>query len=173
MNQNSNLQFTPGEPGTPIITGNPWDFLNNPQANYIAVYPKRGQQCSESKILHRPDQNTPSSAAEILLGNKNMRDGCVILYTTYTPCTTRCFSNSRYWSILQPLRNLVNRLDQNIGKYLVFSRVFHRDAAEDNRIVIRNRMRQVADTGFQIKKCDGEGYQIACQPCRDPNYCIN
>ncbi|XP_078059526.1 uncharacterized protein LOC144485193 [Mustelus asterias] len=170
-NDNRNLPFIPGRPDRPSIKRNSRYFMTYPAANYIAVY-RNSYQCSEYKILHPQPGRFRSAAEEFVLSTRDMPVGCVILYTTYAPCTRRCFSDDEYWCIIDPILNLASRWsNQNIGKYLVFSNVYRPDTNENIRMIVRNKIGEVALSGFNIRKCNGTGYPVFCHLCNHPDYC--
>uniref|UniRef100_UPI00398F7624 uncharacterized protein n=1 Tax=Pristiophorus japonicus TaxID=55135 RepID=UPI00398F7624 len=174
-----------GTNGNPIISGNTAQFQTEQLANYMAVYPSGGSRCSENKLLYenpqykQPPTNTNAAQRfQNLLNNRppgnQLQVGCVILYTTYTPCIQRCFSDNENCEIIGPIRQQpfsTSWANSNVQKYFVFSDVYNFDNNANRIPIIRNKLGQVSNAGFEIRKC--EGNQIQCTNCNsNNNYCI-
>ncbi|XP_067881413.1 uncharacterized protein [Heterodontus francisci] len=184
-NINQNVQFVPSYSGGPVIKGSVNYFLNNPLINYIAVYPYQGSRCSESKLLHFTQEDWDygrSDSAALLLQNiinnrpvyNRLQVGCVILYTTYTPCIRSCFSDYENCEILgalgqQPFSH--SWAGAQIQKYFVFSKLYPHDNNMNRIPIVRNKLGEVAEAGFNIRMCDGTS-GIYCIECSYPGYCI-
>ncbi|XP_067881645.1 uncharacterized protein [Heterodontus francisci] len=181
-NINQNVQFRPSDSGRPVIGGGVNYFLNRRSVNYIAVYPNTGSRCSENKLLHftQEDQRygQTDSAARLLqnsINNQGLQVGCVILYTTYTPCIQSCFSGNENCDILGPLGSAPFSTtwdNTNIHKYFVFSKLYPLDNNADKIPTVQGKLGQVTQARFHIRKCDGANNQIQCQDCSSPRYCI-
>ncbi|XP_067882234.1 uncharacterized protein [Heterodontus francisci] len=182
-NINQNVQFRPSDSGRPVIRGGVNYFLNSRSVNYIAVYPNTGSRCSENKLLHftQEDQRygQTDSAARLLqnsINNQGLQVGCVILYTTYTPCIQSCFSGNENCDILAALGQAPFShpwAGPQVQKYFVFSTLYRYDNNRNKIPTVRNKLGQVTQAGFHIRKCDGTNSQIQCQDCTHPGgYCI-
>ncbi|GCC19286.1 hypothetical protein chiPu_0021802 [Chiloscyllium punctatum] len=178
---NRRVDFYPGIPIRPFITNDVNLFLNSPGINYLAVFPKSGSRCPESKLLNHAQINGNRTAAQLfqtLLNNttqhNNQPVGCIILYTTFSLCLDHCFNNTGNCEIISALQSSPFRdiwTEPDIHKYFVFSKIFAHDADQSRHQEIREKLAAVENTGFHIRRCDVE-YPFRCRECSAPEYCI-
>ncbi|XP_059498464.1 uncharacterized protein LOC132205978 isoform X1 [Stegostoma tigrinum] len=171
---NSAPHFNPGKSRRPSIVGSANSFRNVPNSNYIAVYPNSGSRCSENKLLY-PTENNQEIAAQQFQNQLNQPVGCVILYTTYTPCLRSCFINMENCTIIPALQQPPFRdiwTEPTIHKYFVFSRIYKNDNNTTEYQRISGRLNEVQRAGFHIRRCDGAENAINCIECTQPHYCI-
>ncbi|GCC44054.1 hypothetical protein chiPu_0028006 [Chiloscyllium punctatum] len=156
-------------------------FLNYPGGNYLAVFPNSGIRCPENKLMNRAQIKWNRTAAQLfqtLLNNRTQHNnqpvGCIILYTTYSPCLDHCFSNTGNCEIIPvlqsfPFRDIWTEPDNH--KYFVFCKIFAHDADLSRHQEIREKLAAVENTEFNIRRCDVE-YPIRCRVCSAPEQCI-
>ncbi|XP_060678505.1 uncharacterized protein LOC132809165 [Hemiscyllium ocellatum] len=156
-------------------------FLKYPGGNYLAVFQNSGSRCPESKLLNPTSINGNHTMAQLfqtLLTNRTQHNnqpvGCIILYTTYSPCQDDCFSNTGNCEIIPALQSSPFRdiwTEPDIHKYFVFSKIFANDADQSRHQEIREKLAAVENTGFHVRRCDGKG-RFMCRECSAPEYCI-
>ncbi|XP_060676840.1 uncharacterized protein LOC132809937 [Hemiscyllium ocellatum] len=156
-------------------------FLNSLGVNYLTVFQNSGSRCPECKLLNPVQTNGNRTTAELfqtLLNNRihhnNQSVGCIILYTTHSPCLDHCFSNTGNCEIIPALQSspfLDIWTEPDIHKYFVFSKIFANDGDQSRRQEIREKLAAVESTGFHVRRCDGKG-RFLCRECSAPEYCI-
>ncbi|GCB75439.1 uncharacterized protein [Scyliorhinus torazame] len=163
----------------PSISKTPDDF--NVSLNYMAVYPDKGQACSEYKILFNKREGKRVSE----WFGKNIKvlqkGGCVIFFTENTPCTYKCFSGKPKTDIAAPL--LSNPFDSwrtdgdiDVHKYFVYGEVYDIDKEKNKPWVIHHF--QCMDEfavdphgSFLFRQCQEN---LLCRHCdRQNDYCVN
>lgn len=164
------------------IPKNPVQNIGN-NDNYIATRPDpfgtrpEQKRCSEYKLLFPPGGNLQSPAVRFQANGDRILagGGCVIFFTTNTPCTKKCFSNDQNCDIVPQLnaapfqiwRNLQDQNNMNsVHQYFVYMKRFGSDAIPD----IVNRFAQLANQGFQISRCNGIQCDTNCNQIN--HYCL-
>lgn len=128
--------------------------------NYIATQPakmaNKGKQicCSETNLLfsYAPNERP---AAQIFAGLQTVRNtlqvgGCVIFYTTNTPCSRRCFGQADY-DIIAPLTAVpfsTWKSNNNIHMYFVYSEQYL-PTKDLTTAASYDQFKQLTTSGFQ------------------------
>ncbi|XP_059499172.1 uncharacterized protein LOC125450054 isoform X2 [Stegostoma tigrinum] len=157
-------------------------FLNYPGQNYLAASPNSGSRCPESKLLYPGQIDENRNAAQILqnlLNNRTQNNdqpvGCIILYTTYSPCLDHCFTNTGNCEIITPLQNSPFQdiwTEPHIHKYFAFSQIYASGEAPRPDQEIRDKLAAVRNLGFHVRRCNRVG-RTRCTECSAPEYCIS
>ncbi|XP_078057025.1 uncharacterized protein LOC144481750 [Mustelus asterias] len=172
LGQQKILYLSNGTNTSPPKIANSLNEFREP-LNYLAVYPDSGKQCSEFKILFqdRDGKLTSEWFAEKI--NALSAGGCVIFYTTNTPCTEKCFSGK--WMdiscplLFRPFRDWKSEGQHPIHKYFVYTQVYSCDENNTN-VIIQGFNRLNAPGNFLFRKCEENK---ACEKCaRENNYCV-
>ncbi|GCC17535.1 hypothetical protein chiPu_0017588 [Chiloscyllium punctatum] len=175
------LGLNPDRSGYPFMTYDVNLLLNYPGRNYLAVFPNSGSRCPESKLLNPVQINGNRTTAQLfqtLLNNTTQHNnhpvGCIILYTTYSPCLDLCFNNTGNCEIIPALQSSPFRdmwTEPDMHKYFVFRKIFAHDADQSRHQAIREKLAGVENTGFHVRRCDVE-LPFTCRECSAPEYCI-
>lgn len=162
------------------VTGSPNFFTNVPDLNYMAVYPYIGNVCSEKKILFSQDQNQPSPAQSFANNaDKILRaGGCVLFFTTNTPCLEKCFSGKQDCDIVSPLLAQpfsnwgYSNINRPIHKYFIYTKVFGRD--NRNLVSIKEGFTRLDNSKqYLFRKCSKDANSVKCIPCdANNNFCL-
>nr|XP_015194683.1 PREDICTED: uncharacterized protein LOC107075984 [Lepisosteus oculatus] len=167
----------------PNIATSVKDFNTANTANYMAVLPDPHQKCSEFKMLRQPEsgwdvaagqQSREMTGAEWLGGKLQQTlqgGGCVVFYTTNSPCLKYCFNDTSDRRIDKPLsedpfRSWKDR--QNVALYFVYTQTYKND--EECMESVQQGFSNLANMDFHIWNCPYEVQKI-CPECKAMTSC--
>ncbi|XP_058866274.1 uncharacterized protein LOC131708112 isoform X1 [Acipenser ruthenus] len=181
---NSPVQYLEkGKEQQPRVTKSVQDFNTPLRANYIAVRPDPGVYCSEFKILKNPTNGwdlppgqkpEPMTGAEWLGGKLEQTlqgGGCVVFYTTNSPCLKHCFSDKCDRKIDEPLSQRpfsLWREASNVHMYFTYTQLFD----GDDVTLVQKGFSNLRNLGFTIEKCPYK-LQLSCPDCKAMTACTD
>ncbi|KAK6477816.1 hypothetical protein HHUSO_G21425, partial [Huso huso] len=157
------------------------DFSTTQAANYIAVSPEQEKKCSEFRILREPtegwdlnpgQQQRAMTGAEWLGGKLEQTlqgGGCVVFYTTNSPCLKKCFSDMCERKIDIPLSQEPFsqwNIENKVHKYFTYTQLY----LNDDSAQVQAGFTNLRTLGFTIEKCSYE-LQLSCLRCKGKTPC--
>ncbi|XP_051991584.1 uncharacterized protein LOC127650296 [Xyrauchen texanus] len=172
----------------PIVTKSVQDFITKLKANYIAVHPDPSEYCSEFKILKKPTNGwDPPLDKESMTGAEWLGEkleqtlqngGCMVFYTTNSPCLKHCFSDNCERRIDDPLSKKPFSLWHKEGKvhmYFIYTQLFHDEsnvALTLTQQKVKEGFSNLRKLGFTIEMCPYQ-LQLSCPQCKSVTACTN
>ncbi|XP_066574572.1 uncharacterized protein LOC136764428 [Amia ocellicauda] len=158
--------------GYPAIDMDPGYFTRTAGYNYVAVFPNSGDLCSEYKILKALQEGQSSAAQQLATQLGSTELGCVVFYTTNSPCLSKCFSQEQSTRIDTPLGQepFTTWMSKGVNLYFVYSEYFGQDVRKQAEV--KAGLRNVRNLGYQVHTCP---YQPStpCPECLEAFPCNN
>ncbi|XP_051988521.1 uncharacterized protein LOC127648006 [Xyrauchen texanus] len=178
-----NYLYKGEEKQQPTFTKSVKDFNTKLKANYIAVGPDPGQYCSEFKILKNPtngwdppldkESMTGAEWLGVKLEQTLQNGGCMVFYTTNSPCLEHCFSDNCDRRIDEPLSKKPFSLWREEGKvhmYFIYTQLFDDESDVETQQKVKEGFSNLRNLGFTIEKCPYQ-QKLSCPQCKGVPAC--
>lgn len=164
------------KPQGPVIDNN-LEPTQSKNPNYISVYPdyttndNSPKRCTEYKLLFpsKSQQQSPAQMFEQIANRQILRTdgGCVIFFTTNTPCTNKCFSGDENCDISNPLGENPfqnwRKEKKSVHQYFVYMQQYRYDVSEADTAAIIKKFNNLANMEFRISRCYKENNVLQCK----------
>ncbi|XP_041097865.1 uncharacterized protein LOC121309061 isoform X2 [Polyodon spathula] len=180
--QNGKVTYRPQGP----VINNNFEPTPSKNPNYISAYPdytaddENQKRCTEYKLLFpsKSQKQSPAKMFEQIANSKVLRPngGCVIFFTTNTPCTNKCFSGDENCDISKPLGENPfqnwGKESKSVHQYFVYMQQYRYDITDTNAII--EKFKNLANMHFRISRCYKENNVLQCKTdCNsNPKFCL-